>query len=612
YHGKLTSPDHAADLPDHEPVNPKPALVIHHHAPAPPEGYSDDDDMKDDEEDSDEDPEEEPIKQDDDKEVEEDGVDDVDDEEMKVDEEDKDDGVDDNKDKAKVINAYEDVDPLNRPPSTSNEETEFAPPVVVIADVNNEPIPPVIPFGHNFYAGEGSSAGALLAGNSEVNAPGLIACNLESVRRVAARLDKQMFDRYRTEKKMAKKFKEEEFCMNSHEYDIIALDAAVRKNSSEHFEMKKTMPLRRRSQTNPQPLLTQEAINQLVQDRIEAVIRAERERVREEATRTGGPVGGPATAPVATLGLKVTNGKPWAEVKKMMIDEFYPIKEFQRFNELALLCPDAVPNEKKKAKLYIKGLPEVIKGEITSSRPDMLNDAMRMVHTLIEQKIQAKNERVAEGNKKRWENNNQGGNYNRNNHGNYHDNNRHSQYNQRRDAEQGQGPNVVTGTLLINNLYARLLFDSYSDKSFVNYGFSHLIDIKPVIIKSVFEKTIYQSQPSKLGMVILSPVDFMPIELGTFNVIIGMDWLVKHDALIVCEKKEIHIPIKEEPIEIIDREVKQLKQSRIPIVKICWNSRVRPEVHMGTRGFLQEQISSPFLEQEEEEYEESSTETALS
>ncbi|GKD09659.1 hypothetical protein Tco_1189344 [Tanacetum coccineum] len=36
----------------------------------------------------------------------------------------------------------------------------------------------------------------------------------------------------------------------------------------------------------------------------------------------------------------------------------------------------------------------------------------------------------------------------------------------------------------------------------------------------------------------------MPIELGTFDVIIGMDWLVKYDALIVCRKKEVHIPVK--------------------------------------------------------------------
>ncbi|GJW15835.1 hypothetical protein Tco_0019968 [Tanacetum coccineum] len=33
----------------------------------------------------------------------------------------------------------------------------------------------------------------------------------------------------------------------------------------------------------------------------------------------------------------------------------------------------------------------------------------------------------------------------------------------------------------------------------------------------------------------------------------------------------------EEPVEIIDREVKRLKQSRIPIVKVRWNSRRGPE-----------------------------------
>ncbi|GKC10629.1 hypothetical protein Tco_1007411, partial [Tanacetum coccineum] len=39
-------------------------------------------------------------------------------------------------------------------------------------------------------------------------------------------------------------------------------------------------------------------------------------------------------------------------------------------------------------------------------------------------------------------------------------------------------------------------------------------------------------------------VDLMPIELGAFYVIIGMGWLVKHDALIVYGKKEVHIPVK--------------------------------------------------------------------
>ncbi|GJU00635.1 hypothetical protein Tco_0576436 [Tanacetum coccineum] len=44
---------------------------------------------------------------------------------------------------------------------------------------------------------------------------------------------------------------------------------------------------------------------------------------------------------------------------------------------------------------------------------------------------------------------------------------------------------------------------------------------------------------------------------------------------------EIHIDNKlhfvEEPVEIIDREVKRLKQSRIPIIKVRWNFRRGPE-----------------------------------
>nr|GFB92282.1 putative reverse transcriptase domain-containing protein [Tanacetum cinerariifolium] len=32
-------------------------------------------------------------------------------------------------------------------------------------------------------------------------------------------------------------------------------------------------------------------------------------------------------------------------------------------------------------------------------------------------------------------------------------------------------------------------------------------------------------------------IDLMPIELDTFDVIIGMDWLVEQDAVIVCSKK---------------------------------------------------------------------------
>nr|GEX18424.1 hypothetical protein [Tanacetum cinerariifolium] len=142
---------------------------------------------------------------------------------------------------------------------------------------------------------------------------------------------------------------------------------------------------------------------------------------------------------VATLGVNVAIGKSWGDMKKMILEEFSLDEEeqrmedemrslklrdtnivayTQRFHELVLLCPEAVPTEKKKVEAYIKGLPENIKGETTSSRPVNINEVVRMAHTLMEQKIQAKAERVSEGNKRKWENS-QGGNRNNNPRGNY-------------------------------------------------------------------------------------------------------------------------------------------------------------------------------------------------
>ncbi|GJX37829.1 reverse transcriptase domain-containing protein [Tanacetum coccineum] len=197
----LPLPDHVVDLPEDEPVHPEPAPIILHHAPAQPEGYVGDDDMEDDEE---EDPEEEPEE---DEPLEEDGVGDDEEEEMEMDENDEENGGNDNEDDAEVINQYKEVDPLNRPPATSDEEYEF---------------PPC--FGVTFML-ERFINWALLAGNCRVSVPGLVGCSLESVHRGVKRLDRQMFNRYNTKVRMAKKFKKDDLRMNRHECDITALDA---------------------------------------------------------------------------------------------------------------------------------------------------------------------------------------------------------------------------------------------------------------------------------------------------------------------------------------------------------------------------------------------------
>nr|GEV79308.1 hypothetical protein [Tanacetum cinerariifolium] len=144
---------------------------------------------------------------------------------------------------------------------------------------------------------------------------------------------------------------------------------------------------------------------------------------------------------VATLGLNVAIGKSWGDMKKMILEEFCPDEEVQRmedelrslklrdtkivaytqrFHELILLCPEAVPTKKKRLKHTLKKNPQ---GE----------EARGGAYVI-------------------------------------------------KEADKDQGPNLVMG---------------------------HLFKI-----------------------------DLMPIELGTFDVIIGMDWLVEQDIVIMCGKKK--------------------------------------------------------------------------
>ncbi|GKB83511.1 putative reverse transcriptase domain-containing protein [Tanacetum coccineum] len=249
---------------------------------------------------------------------------------------------------------------------------------------------------------------------------------------------------------------------------------------------------------------------------------------------------------VATMGLEAANQIGWTEMKRIMTEEFCPIEEVQRMEH-------ELWNLKVKEfdiTAYTKRFHEL--GTVIGSKPISLNEAVRMAHALMEQKSQARIERIAEGNKRKWESS-QGGNNGENGTHNVEllseekGSTRVEEARGRayviRDAEKQQGPNVVTGTFLLNNRYATVLFDSGSDKSFVNTSFSHLIDINPVILDTSYDVELADGRV-----------------LGTFDVVIGMDWLVNQDAVIICGKKVVHIPVKNKTLEIVgDRGTSRLK-----------------------------------------------------
>ncbi|GJY34019.1 reverse transcriptase domain-containing protein [Tanacetum coccineum] len=64
-------------------------------------------------------------------------------------------------------------------------------------------------------------------------------------------------------------------------------------------------------------------------------------------------------------------------------------------------------------------------------------------------------------------------------------------------------------------------------------------------------------------------IDLMPIKLGSFDVVIGMDWLSKYHAKILCDKKVIHIPINDETliIRVMEKKSDEKGLKDIPLVK---------------------------------------------
>nr|GEZ05536.1 hypothetical protein [Tanacetum cinerariifolium] len=117
---------------------------------------------------------------------------------------------------------------------------------------------------------------------------------------------------------------------------------------------------------------------------------------------------------------------------------------------------------------------------------------------------------------------------------------------------ESKGLNVITCMFMINNRYAFVLFNSDSDRSFMDTRFSSMLNIDSIKIGASYEVELADGRVVSMNTIFkgctfnlvnhIFEIDLMPIELGMFDVLIGMDWLVKHDAVIVCGEKVVRIP----------------------------------------------------------------------
>nr|GEZ30408.1 putative reverse transcriptase domain-containing protein [Tanacetum cinerariifolium] len=117
--------------------------------------------------------------------------------------------------------------------------------------------------------------------------------------------------------------------------------------------------------------------------------------------------------------------------------------------------------------------------------------------------------------------------------------------------ETRQDPNIVTGTFTLNNQYATTLFNSSANYNFVSTIFIPLLGIEPSDLGFSYEIEIASGQLVKINKVIRDcklemeghtfDIDLIPSGHRSFDVIVGMNWLIWHKAEIVFHEKVVRI-----------------------------------------------------------------------
>ncbi|GJV99969.1 putative reverse transcriptase domain-containing protein [Tanacetum coccineum] len=348
------------------------------------------------------------------------------------------------------------------------------------------------------------------------------------------------------------------------------------------------------------------------------------------------------------------------------------------FQELTLLCTKFVANETEKIDKYVSGLPDNIYGNVKSSKPKTLDEAIELANDLMDQKLctyaerQADNKRKADdssrnnhghqqqpskrqnvakvynmgtGEKKSYEGSlakctkchfhhngpctqkchkcNKAGHFardcrssgNTNVANNQRDNRANPKgngcfecgapghfkrdcpklKNKNRGGGNAQGwvyavgnaerkgnasrdpdSNVVTSTFLLNNRYASILFDTGADRSFISTAFSSLIDIAPTPLENSYDVELADGKIVRVDTILRGctlnflnhpfNINLIPVELGSFDVIIGMDWLARYHAIIICDQKLVHVPFGNETLVIRGDGSSQGNETRLNII----------------------------------------------
>nr|GEX23352.1 putative reverse transcriptase domain-containing protein [Tanacetum cinerariifolium] len=435
------------------------------------------------------------------------------------------------------------VDPLNPPPPASESDAEDVIEVENPIKHEDETVPASV-----YEVGESSTL-PFLQGDSDGLLPGLMRSDINFLFGRMASLLRRLCGRETAHTLVKKKGKAmEKYYEKLVEKLGSAEDKVGCKNLKKELEEARIMPLK----TSP---LIQAPIYRMIKESVDVAIVAERARQANVGNdvRGSGPVRGqdaaPATRECTFDGFMKCNptafhGTEGAVELRRWFKKTESVSGISQCAEgkkvkfaastlqgLALTWWNAkvATIERVKVDAYIRGLTNNIKGGVTSSKPANLNEAVRMAYKLMEQKSQARDERILEGKKRKKARE-------RVSHGTAPTDGKVGH-----KARYCKEKNVSMGA---NSLPTLTCYDCGEQ------GHTRNRCPKKFKQEDVGEVrgqayAIKDAEPKGLNVVTVNhifEIDLMLIELGTFDVIIGRDWLVKHDAVIVCGEKVVRIP----------------------------------------------------------------------
>nr|GEW01998.1 reverse transcriptase domain-containing protein [Tanacetum cinerariifolium] len=238
--------------------------------------------------------------------------------------------------------------------------------------------------------------------------------------------------------------------------------------------------------------------------------------------------------------------------KRMITDKYYP-------RELALMCDRMFHEESTKVERYISGLPDMIHGSVKASKPQLMQEEIKFATKIMDKKMLTHDERQAEHKRK----------FNDTSRNNQHQQQPFKRNNVARAYTAGPGdkkPYGGTKPLCLKRIYHNDGPCTPKCKTIRRLVIWPVIVKADLLLPTTIPTTTSRGPKGKMQGNHPFNIDLMPIEMGSFDVIIGMDWLVKYHAIIVCDEKLVLVPFDGKILIFHDDESNNGHEPRLNII----------------------------------------------